>query len=149
MLFRSAEDQGVFRKVISPERGLILDRNKKAILLNSTTCDLMVIPNKLKGIDTALFCRIMNMDTAMFKKKVIELIIKNGRARASVFEPLLSDEKMAILNESMFRFTPAFFLQDRSTRKYPYNAAANILGYIAEVDTNFLKKHPKIGRAHV
>jgi penicillin-binding protein 2 len=52
---------------------------------------------------------------------------------------------MAILNESMYRFSPGFFLQERSTRKYPFNAAANVLGYIAEVDTNFLKKHPNEG----
>lgn len=140
-----AEDQGVFRKVVYPERGLIIDRNKKAILLNSTICDLMVTPNKVKGIDTFLLCKIMNIDTATFKKKIVELIIKNGRTRPSIFEPMLSDEKMALLNESMFRFSPGFFLQERSTRKYPFNGAANVLGYIAEVDTSFLKKHPNEG----
>ena len=73
------------------------------------------------------------------------MIIKNGRSRPSVFEALLSTEKMAKLNESLYKFTPAFYLQDRSIRVFPYNAAANILGYTAEVDTNFLKKHPNEG----
>ena len=50
-----------------------------------------------------------------------------------------------MLNESMFKFAPAFYLQERSVRSYPYDAAANVLGYTAEVDTNFLKKHPGEG----
>jgi penicillin-binding protein 2 len=140
-----AEDQGMFRKVVYPDRGIVFDRKKNAILQNTNISDLMVTPNKVKGIDTALLCQILEIDTAQFKKKLIELIIKNGRARPSIFEPLLSEEKMAMLNESMFKFSPAFYLQERSVRSFPFNAAANVLGYTAEVDTNFLKKHPDEG----
>ena len=140
-----AEDQGTFRRVVYPDRGIVFDRNKNAILQNTLISDLMLTPNKLKGIDTAALCDILGIDTAQFKKRVVELIIKNGRSRPSVFEPLLNPEKMARLNESMFKFTPAFYLQERSVRSYPYTAAANVLGYTAEVDTNFLKKHPGEG----
>ncbi len=140
-----AEDQGMFRKVIYPDRGIIFDRKKNAILQNTNIADLMVTPNKLKGIDTFALCQILEIDTAQFKKKIIELIIKNGRSRPSVFEPLLSDEKTAKLNESLYKFSPAFYLQDRSIRNFPYDAAANVMGYTAEVDTNFLKKHPEEG----
>lgn len=140
-----AEDQGLFRKVIYPDRGIIFDRKKNAILQNANISDLMITPNKLKGIDTLALCNILNIDTAQFKKRIVELIIKNGRSRPSVFEPLLSPEKMAKLNESLYKFTPAFYLQDRSIRSFPYEAAANVLGYTAEVDTNFLKKHPDEG----
>ena len=140
-----AEDQGTFRKVIYPDRGIIFDRKGNAILQNTNISDLMVTPNKLKGIDTATICTILGIDTSQFKKRIIELIIKNGRSRPSIFEPLLSEEKMAMLNESMFKFAPAFYLQERSVRAYPYDAAANVLGYNAEVDTNFLKRHPNEG----
>ncbi len=140
-----ADAQGTFRKVIYPDRGIVYDRHKNAILQNTTIYDLMITPNKLKGMDTFELCKILNIDTAVFNKKVVELIIKNGRARASVFEGLLSEDKMAMLNESMYRFTPAFYLQERSVRDYPYNAAANVLGYTGEVDTNFLKKHKNEG----
>ena len=141
----AALQQGTFRKVIYPERGIIFDRHKKAILQNTTTYDLMVTPNKLKGVDTLGICKILRIDTAQFMKKLVEVIIKNGRTRTSVFEPLLSQNKMAMLNESMYQFEPGFFLQERSMRSYPYNAAANVLGYTAEVDTNFLKKHKDEG----
>jgi penicillin-binding protein 2 len=140
-----ADDQGTFRKVVYPDRGIVFDRHRNAILQNTNISDLMVIPNKLKGIDTAALCRILQIDTAQFKKRIVELIIKNTRSRPSVFEALLSEEKMAMLNESMFKFAPAFYLQERSVRSYPYDAAANVLGYTAEVDTNFLKKHPGEG----
>ncbi|MFT3982136.1 MAG: penicillin-binding transpeptidase domain-containing protein [Ferruginibacter sp.] len=140
-----ADDQGVFRKVIYPDRGLVFDRHKKPILKNATIYDLMLTPNKLKGIDTAGICTILGISLDQFNKKVVELIIKNGRARAGIFEPLLNEDKMAMLNESLYRFAPAFYLQERSVRSYPYDAAANVLGYLGEVDTNFLKKYPEDG----
>ncbi len=140
-----ADMQGTFRKVIYPDRGIVYDRHHNAILQNSVIYDLMLTPNKLKGIDTIGLCNILGIDTATFRKKVIEVIIKNGRSRASIFEPLLTNDKMAKLNESLYRFAPAFYLQERSVRSYPYDAAANVLGYTAEVDTNFLKKHKDEG----
>ena len=140
-----ADAQGTFRKVIYPDRGIIYDRHKKSILQNTIIYDLMVTPNKLKGVDTFALCKILGIDTAQFNKKVVEVIIKNGRTRTSVFEALLNDDKQAMLNESMYLFTPGFYLQERSVRSYPFNAAANVLGYTAEVDTNFLKKHKNEG----
>ena len=136
-----ADDQGKFRKVIYPDRGIVYDRNGKAILQNMTIYDLMIYPNKLKGVDTAALCRILDIDTAQFAKKVIEVIIKNGRARPSVFDALLSDEKMAMLNEAMYKFVPGFYLQERPVRSYPVDAGGNILGYLSEVDSAFLKRH--------
>lgn len=140
-----ADDQGKFRKVIYPDRGIVYDRNKKAILQNTTIYDLMVVPNKVKGVDTFSLCKILGIDTAQFNKRVVELIIKNGRSRPSIFDGLLTDEKMAKLNEAMYKFTPGFYLQERSVRSYPYDAAGNVLGYLSEVDTNFLKSHPDDG----
>jgi penicillin-binding protein 2 len=140
-----AADQGKFRKVVYPDRGIVYDRHRKVMLQNTTIYDLMLSPNKLKGVDTSALCKILQIDTAQFNKKVVELIIRNGRSRPSVFEPLLSNAKMAMFNEAMYKFTPAFYLQERSVRSYPYDAAANVLGYTAEVDTNFLKRHKDEG----
>jgi penicillin-binding protein 2 len=140
-----ADDQGKFRKVIYPDRGIVYDRNRKAILQNMTIYDLMILPNKLKGIDTAALCRILDIDTAQFAKKVVDVIVKNGRSRPSIFDALLTDEKMAMLNEAMYKFVPGFYLQERPVRSYPIDAGGNILGYLSEVDSNFLKKHVNEG----
>ena len=40
----------------------------------------------------------------------------------------------------MYRL-PGFVLSERPVRKYPFEAAANVLGYLGEVDTTFLRKH--------
>ena len=136
-----ADEQGKFRKVLYPDRGILFDRKGKAILQNTIIYDLMVTPGKLKGVDTFALCRILNIDTAEFRKRIITAIIKNKSYRPSVFEALLPEEKIAKLNESMYKFVPAFYLQERPVRDYPYDAAGNILGYLSEVDSPFLKKH--------
>ena len=140
-----ADDQGKFKKVIYPDRGIVYDRHRKAILQNMTIYDLMILPNKLKGIDTAALCRALEIDTDQFIKRVVDIIVKNGRSRPYIFEALLSDEKMAMINEAMYKFVPGFYLQERPVRSYPIDAGGNILGYLSEVDSNFLKQHANEG----
>jgi penicillin-binding protein 2 len=137
-----ADDQGTFRKVIYPDRGIVYDRRGRSILQNTSIYDLMVTPGKIKGTDTLALCNILNIDTAEFRKRIINAIIKNKSYRPSVFEALLSNEKMAKLTENMYRFAPGYYLQERSVRDYPYDAGGNILGYLSEVDSNILK-NPK------
>ena len=134
-----ADNQGIFRKVIYPDRGIVFDRKGRAILQNTTIYDLMVIPGKIKGTDTAALLSILNIDSAEFQKRIITAIIKNKSYRASIFEPLLSNEKMAKLNENMYKLAPGYFMQERSVRDYPFEAGGNIFGYLGEVDSNILK----------
>jgi len=134
-----ADNQGTFRKVIYPDRGIVFDRKGRSILQNTVIYDLMVIPGKIKGTDTAAICSILNIDTAEFHKRIISAIIKNKSYRASIFEPLLSNEKMAKLNENMYKLAPGYFMQERSVRDYPFEAGGNIFGYLGEVDSNILK----------
>ena len=138
---RLAQENAILRKVVYPSRGIIFDRKGKAILDNTTMYDLMVTPSQLKGVDTFSLCRILDIDTAEFHQRIITAIIKNTRNHPSVFSPLLSADKYAKLNENLYKFQPAFFLQERPVRLYPFGAAANILGYLGEVDSNFLKHH--------
>lgn len=140
-----AEDQGIFRKVVYPDRGIVFDRKHRSILQNTIIYDLMVVPAKIRGTDTASLCNILQIDTAEFRKRIITAIIKNKSYRPSVFEALLTEEKMAKLNENMYRFAPGYYLQERPVRDYPYDAGGNILGYLSEVDTNFLKYHKDEG----
>ncbi len=140
-----AEDQGIFRKVVYPDRGIVFDRKNRAILQNTIIYDLMVVPAKIKGTDTTALCNILQIDTAEFRKRIITAIIKNKSYRPSVFEALLTEEKKAKLSENMYKFAPGYYLQERPVRDYPYDAGGNILGYLSEVDTNFLKNHKDEG----
>jgi len=140
----AADNNAIFRKIIYPDRGIIYDRKKRALLENSISYDLVVIPNEAKGVDTTTLCEILKINKEEFNKRMIEVIIKNSRVKAGVFEPFLSPELYAQLTENLYRF-PGFSLSERSIRNYPYNTAAHVLGYVAEVDVNFLQKHEDEG----
>ena len=136
----AANNNAIFRKIIYPDRGIIYDRKKRALLENTISYDLVVIPNEARGVDTATLCEILKIDKAEYNKRIVEVIIKNTRVKAGIFEPFLSAESYAQLTENLYRF-PGFSISERSIRSYPYNTAAHVLGYVAEVDVNFLKKY--------
>jgi penicillin-binding protein 2 len=140
-----AQDNAILRQVIYPNRGIIFDRKGRAILDNTIMYDLMVTPVQLKGIDTLALCQILGIDTTEFRLRVVGAIVKNGRSRPSAFESLLSPEKYARISESLFKFQPAFSLQERPVRTYPYHAAAALLGYVGEVDSTYMHRHAEEG----
>ena len=139
-----AENNAIFRKVIYPDRGIIYDRKKRAVLENTIMYDLVVTPNQIKGTDTATLCQILSIDTAEFRKRILTAILKNTSYKPSAFAPLVSPDTYARLSENMYKF-PGFVLQERPVRAYPDSAAGNVLGYIGEVDTTFLRRHKTEG----
>lgn len=142
---RAADENAYLRKVIYPNRGIIFDRKKHSLLENVIMYDLVVTPSETKGMDTMAFCNLMEIDTAAYKKRIQKIFNKTGSyVKPGIFENLLTPEKYARLSENMYRF-PGFLLTERSVRSYPYNAAGNVLGYIAEVDTGFLRRHKDEG----
>jgi penicillin-binding protein 2 len=142
---QAADDNANLRKVIYPNRGIIYDRKKNSLLENVTMYDLIVTPSETKGLDTLAFCNMIGIDTIAYKKRLVKIFNKTGSwVKPGIFEPLLSPEKYARLSENMYRF-PGFLLSERSVRSYPANAAGNVLGYIAEVDTGFLRRHKDEG----
>src|SRR5215210_2204216 len=64
-----AENNAIFRKVVYPDRGIVYDRKKRAILDNTVMYDLIVTPNEVKGTDTSMLCNILSIDTAEFRKR--------------------------------------------------------------------------------
>jgi len=140
----AANNNAIFRKIIYPDRGIIFDRKKRALLENTFSYDLVVIPNEAKGVDTATLCSILNIDKEEYSKRMIEVIVKNSRVKSGIFEPFLSTEVYAQITENLYRL-PGFSLTERSIRNYPYNTAAHVLGYVAEVDVKFLEKHAEEG----
>jgi penicillin-binding protein 2 len=140
----AANNNAIFRHIIYPDRGIIFDRKKRALLENTISYDLVVIPNEAKGVDTATLCAILKIDKEEYTKRMIEVIVKNSRVKLGIFEPFLSTEVYAQITENLYRL-PGFSLSERSIRNYPYNTAAHVLGYVAEVDVKFLEKHEAEG----
>jgi len=140
-----AENNAIFRKVIYPDRGIIYDRRGHAMIDNMINYDFTVTPTEArKGVDTAALCAILGIDSAEYHKRMITAIIKNSSFKPSTFEPLLTKELFAQLNENLYKF-PGFALQERPVRTYPYHVGANFLGRLGEVSSNYLKEHPDEG----
>ena len=135
-----AMNNALFAKVIYPDRGIIYDRKGKAILNNTIMYDLVVTPSQVKNVDTMALCNLLGIDTTEFKQRMIESIFKNTRFRPSVFEGLLRSDLYAKLDENIWKF-PGFDLVERPVRKYPFNAAAHILGYIGEADSSVIRRY--------
>lgn len=134
-----AMNNAVYKKIVYPSRGIIFDRKGKAILDNVAMFDLTVTPFQVKGVDTFTLCAILKIDTAEFKQRMLNSLLKNGKYRPSVFEALISPPVQAQLEENMYKF-PGFDLSERPIRAYPFKAAAHILGYVGEVDSQLMKR---------
>lgn len=150
-----ARKNALFPKIVFPERGIIYDRKGKAILNNAIMFDLMVTPAELKNFDTLSFCRLMQMDTTEFAKRINDVVYRNrgNKVLPAVFQPLVTSELQSRFEEDSWRF-PGFALVERPIRTYPYNVAGHILGYIGEVSSrdiersnNFYRQGDYIGKS--
>jgi penicillin-binding protein 2 len=136
---QQAQENALYRKSIYPTRGIIYDRKGRAILNNTILYDLMVTPAQVKNIDTAYFCQLLGIDSAEFRSRVLDAKAKNGPFRPTIFEDLLAPDEYARLEENLWKF-PGFNLQERPVRVYPFNAAAQVTGYVGEVDSAILRR---------
>lgn len=123
-----------------PARGIIFDRNKKVLVNNNLAYDLMVIPKKVKGIDTVAVCEILDMDTAEFSKKIKRIVKKNKNTRTEdVFMELITGRDFVKIKEEIYKLK-GFRIRPRTVRSYPSRTAAHVLGYLGEVNKKEIKK---------
>ncbi len=121
-----------------PERGYIYDRNNKLLVANQLSYDVMIVPNQVESLDTLEFCSLLKISKKDFIKRY-EKAKNYAPWLASVFLKQLSKSDFAFLQEKLHKYK-GFSIQKRVIRKYPIKSAANIVGYISEVDENIVKK---------
>ena len=119
-----------------PERGYIYDRNNNLLVANQTSYDIMVIPNEVMQIDTLSFCKLLNISKESYIKRIEKATHYSPRI-PSVFLKQLSKADFGALQEIMYNFS-GFYIQKRIIRDYPKNSAANVLGYISEINEDQL-----------
>jgi penicillin-binding protein 2 len=144
-LFRFSPDQilddPAIKKIYDyPERGYIYDRNGELMVGNQPAYDVMVIPREVKPLDTLEFCGLLGIEKTVFTDRMQKARTYSPRL-PSVLVPQLSKEDYAKLQEKM-RHYAGFYIQKRSLRYYATNSAANVLGYISEVNEWELKNNP-------
>ena len=121
-----------------PERGYIYDRNGKLLVANQLSYDVMVQPNQVQPLDTLEFCNLLRISKEDFLHR-FEKANNYAPYLSSVFLKQLAKEDFAFLQEKLHNFQ-GFYIQKRIIRDYPINAAANVLGYIGEVNEALAKK---------
>ena len=130
-----------------PARGIIYDRNGNILVGNETAYDIMITPYEVKNLDTLDLCSIFNLNIDDVRKTLAEY--RKFRRRIGYqslpFVKQISPEQYSVFLEKAYKF-PGFSAIPRTIRTYPYNACGNLLGYISEVDTSFLRKNPEYRR---
>lgn len=138
-----ADNNSMVYSIIYPTRGIIHDRNGKILVGNKVAYDLLVTPREVEEFDTLGLAKVLEVDPELIRSKMAEYR-KNRRRigwQTVVMLKQLPQETYMKFAEVAYRF-PGFRGQARSIREYPYNAGGNLLGYVSEVDANYLKRHP-------
>ncbi|KAB1153866.1 penicillin-binding protein 2 [Tenacibaculum aiptasiae] len=136
-----------------PERGHIYDRNGKLLVANQLSYDVMIVPKDVEPLDTLEFCSLLKIDKESFKKRY-KKAVKFARWLPSVFLKQLAKEDFAYLQEKLPKYK-GFYIQKRIIRNYPVKSAANIVGFIAEVNerkakaSNYYEQGELIGKLGV
>lgn len=136
-----AQNNTLHQVIQHPSRGLIRDRNGKLLVFNDAIYDLMVVPSKLKNMDTLELCQMLGITKHGFLERFEKMKKSKGwsRVRAQLFEKQLTPKAIAAFQEKLFDY-PGFFLEQRTDRRYQYRGAAHILGYIGEVTDQDIEK---------
>lgn len=129
--------------IIYPTRGIIYDRNGKIIVSNKVTYDILVTPREVKQFDTLMLADALNVTPEFIRDKMNEYARNRRRIgyQSVVMLKQIKPETYMQFAEIQYKF-PGFRGQARSIRDYPVNAGGNLLGYVSEVDANYIEKHP-------
>lgn len=140
---QDAETNSMVYDVIYPTRGIIYDRNGKIIVGNTTAYDILVTPREVKPFDTLTLAEALNVSPDFIREKMADYKKNISRIgyQSMVMLKKVPPQTYMKFAELQYKF-PGFKGQMRSIRDYPINAGGNLLGYVSEVDGNFIKKHP-------
>lgn len=133
----SADNNAFMNKVIYPSRGSIYDRNGALLVYNQPAYDIMVITREIKDLDTADFCRTLNITREDFEMRMENMRDRRRNPGYSSYTPQLfmdkvSTELFSVFHEKLFRFH-GFYVRKRSMRQYNYPYLAHVLGDVGEV----------------
>ncbi len=136
--YKQFATRNVLRKIITfPARGLIYDRNGDLMVYNKAAYDLMVIPREVKPFDTLEFCRILQIERIDLRE-ALKKAKQYSYYKPSMVVGQISPDIYAPLQEKLYKY-PGFFTQSRTLREYPSKSAAQVLGYVGEVNQRIIE----------
>ena len=136
--YKQFATRNVLRKVVNfPARGLIYDRNKALMVYNKAAYDLLVVPREVKPFDTTELCNIIQLE-----RLELRVAIKKAKQfsyyKPSIVVGQITPDIYAPLQEKLYKY-PGFFVQSRTLREYPGKSAAQVLGYVGEVNQRIIE----------
>lgn len=134
----SAENNATRHMTQYPSRGLIFDRNGELLAFNKPVFDVLVVKKEVEKFDTLEFCQIVGIEKAELIKKFSKI---KSRFKPQIIIKLLSFERYSLLEEKLYKFR-GFYTQTRTIRAYAKPVAANVLGYIGEVNQTTIDNQP-------
>ena len=138
-----AERNATILETIYPTRGVIYDRKGQILVGNKVAYDILVSPREVQEFDTLALATVLDVTPEFIKGKLDDY---RQRLRTIGFQPVtmmrtVPAETYMRFDEVKYKF-PGFRGQVRSIRNYPINAGGNLLGYVSEVNKNYIDRHP-------
>ncbi|MBR3284689.1 MAG: penicillin-binding protein 2, partial [Bacteroidales bacterium] len=142
-LKEDADRNSTVYETIYPTRGIIYDRYGNIIVGNKVAYDIMVTPREVKDFDTLALAAVLDVSPEFIREKMADF---NKRMRSIGFQSVtmmrtVPAETYMRFDEVKYRF-PGFRGQVRGIRQYPINTGGNLLGYVSEVNQNYIDRHP-------
>lgn len=130
-----AEENRISVVPITPNRGLIMDRNGVVLARNYSAYTLEIVPSKIVGsLDDVVdqlskLVEIQPKDRRRFRK----LLEESKNFESVPIRTRLTDEEVAKFTAQRYRF-PGVEIQARLFRQYPFGkSAAHVIGYIGRI----------------
>jgi len=134
------EDNAIRKVFHYPKRGYVYDRNGALLVANQPSYDVMIIPRKVKALDTLEFCSLLKISKEDFIK-IYKRSYNYSPRLPSPFLAHVSKEDYAFLSEKMHKYE-GFYIQKRSLRDYQTTIGANVLGFIMEAGQKTIEDNP-------
>ncbi|MDO8895368.1 MAG: penicillin-binding protein 2 [Nitrosomonas sp.] len=136
-----AEANRISISPLVPNRGLIYDRNGRALAQNYSAYTLEVIPSKIPDLELTLdelatIIEITATDRQRFKK----LLKESKRFNSLPIRSRLTDVEIATFAANRYRF-PGIEIKARVLRQYPEKeVVSHIIGYISRINDQDLEQ---------
>jgi penicillin-binding protein 2 len=144
-----AEDNRISIVPVSPNRGLIVDRNGVVIARNYSGYTLEIFPRRVRNMERLIdqlaeLVEIQPRDRVRFRK----LLQETRNAESLPIRNRLSDEEVARFVVNRYRFEGQVELRARLFRQYPFgDVGSHVLGYLGRVTTQDQQRFEEEGIA--
>ncbi len=136
-----AESNRISVVPVTPNRGIITDRNGIVLASNYSAYTIEITPSRIKDVEATLdelgtVIEITVRDRKRFKK----LLEESKNFESLPIRTRLTDEEVARFAANRFRF-PGVEIKARLFRQYPFGeVASHVLGYIGRVNDKDLER---------